>query len=160
VGHAADADRPTAEDVAAAQRQLVRIGIDRLAAASTGRPEDWSGGEPLSSFEVAGFDDLERRRGLGRVVVLDVRRSSEWAQSHVDGAVHIPLHELPARMGELSGGEVWVHCQSGYRASVAASLLDAAGLPVVLVDNDLSRAERTGLARAIGESDDPAWHSP
>ncbi len=50
--------------------------------------------------------------------------------SHIAGAVHIPIHQLPARLGEVPEGEVWVHCQAGYRASVAASVLDAAGLPV------------------------------
>jgi hydroxyacylglutathione hydrolase len=77
-----------------------------------------------------------------------VRRNGEWAQSHVDGAVHIPLHELPARIGELPGGQVWVHCQAGYRAAVAASLLDAAGVPVVLVNDEFARAQQAGLARA------------
>ena len=62
--------------------------------------------------------------------------------------MHIPLHELPARIGELPGGPVWVHCQAGYRASVAASLLDAAGLPVVLVNDEFARAQQAGLGRA------------
>jgi rhodanese-related sulfurtransferase len=33
-----------------------------------------------------------------------VRRDSEWEQSHIDGAVRIALHNLPARIGELAGG--------------------------------------------------------
>ncbi len=136
-----------AADVAAAQRDLVRIGIDRLAAAATGPAGDWADGEPLAAFGVADFAGLQRARDAS-AVVLDVRRSGEWAQSHVDGAVHIPLHELPARIGELPGGQVWVHCQAGYRAAVAASLLDAAGVPVVLVNDEFARAQQAGLARA------------
>ena len=138
----------TAADVAAAQRELVRIGIDKLAAAVTGPVEAWSGGEPLAEFAVAGFADLEPARDSRRVVVLDVRRDGEWSQSRVDGAVHIPLHELSSRLGELPGGQVWVHCQAGYRASVAASMLDAARMPVVLVDDEFERAERAGLAHS------------
>lgn len=138
----------TAADVAAAQLELVRIGIDRPAAASVGPAEAWSGGEPLSSYGVVNFAELERAREHA-CVLLDVRRNGEWAESRIDGAVHIPLHELPARMGELPAGRVWVHCHSGYRASVAASLLDKAGLPVVLVDDDLDQARRTGLARLV-----------
>lgn len=137
----------SAADVADAQRELVRIGIDRLAGAAAGPAEAWSGDETLSSFEVADFARLDRVRGQRGVVVLDVRLDGEWAESRVDGAVHIPLHELPARIGELPAGRVWVHCQGGYRASVAASLLDAAGLPVVLVDDELARAQQAGLAR-------------
>jgi len=136
-----------AADVAAAQRELVRIGIDKLAAAATGPAEAWAGAEPLAAFPVADFAGLQRARDAS-AVVLDVRRNGEWSQSHVDGAVHIPLHELPARIGELPGGQVWVHCQAGYRASVAASLLDAAGLPVVLVNDEFARAQQAGLARA------------
>jgi hydroxyacylglutathione hydrolase len=136
-----------AADVAAAQRELVRIGIDRLAAAATGPAGAWAGGEPLAAFGVADFAGLQRARDSS-AVVLDVRRNGEWSQSHVDGAVHIPLHELPARIGELPGGQVWVHCQAGYRAAVAASLLDAAGVPVVLVNDEFAWAQQAGLARA------------
>jgi rhodanese-related sulfurtransferase len=68
--------------------------------------------------------------------------------ARIGGAVHIPLHELPRRIGEIGPGEIWVHCQSGYRASVAASLLDAAGRSVVLIDDDFAKAQETGLAGA------------
>jgi hydroxyacylglutathione hydrolase len=138
----------TAADVAAAQRELVRIGIDKVAAAATGAVAAWADGEPLQAFPVTDFAGLGPAGG-GQAVVLDVRRDSEWSQSHLDGAVHIPLHELPARLGELPAGRVWVHCQAGYRASVAASLLDAAGIPVVLVDDEFGRAQRPGLVTGV-----------
>ena len=136
----------SAAEVSAAQRELVRIGIDRLAAAAAGPADAWSGGEALSSFRISDFAGLGLARGQDGVTVLDVRRDGEWAESRVGGAVHIPLHELPARIGELPPGQIWVHCQGGYRAAVAASLLDAAGLPVVLVNDELAHAERAGLA--------------
>ncbi|WP_107248177.1 rhodanese-like domain-containing protein [Carbonactinospora thermoautotrophica] len=47
------------------------------------------------------------------VVVLDVRRNLEWAQAHIEDAVHIPLHKLLTRIHEVPEGEVWVHCQAG-----------------------------------------------
>lgn len=135
----------TPEQVAEAQRELVRIGIDRLEGASTGHPADWADGRALRSFPVADFAGLAAVRHHRRVVILDVRRDQEWASSHIDGAVHIPLHDLPGRLAEVPGGEVWVHCEAGYRASVAASFLDAAGRTVVAVDDEYSRAARTGL---------------
>jgi rhodanese-related sulfurtransferase len=61
------------------------------------------------------------------------------------GALHIPLHDLPARIGEVPPGEIWVHCQSGYRSAIGASLLQAAGRPVVAVDDELARAAAAGL---------------
>jgi glyoxylase-like metal-dependent hydrolase (beta-lactamase superfamily II) len=135
----------TPEQVAEAQRELVRIGIDRPAAAATGPPGDWSGGRPLRSYPVADFAGLESVRRHRPVVILDVRRDQEWDASHISGAVHVPLHQLPARLAEVPAGEVWVHCETGYRASVAASFLDAAGRTVVAVDDEYDRAARAGL---------------
>ena len=60
--------------------------------------------------------------------------------ARIDGAVNIPLHELPGRLDEVPAGEVWVHCAGGYRASVAASLLDAAGRRLVAVDDSFDNA--------------------
>jgi len=100
---------------------------------------------PLRSYPVADFAGLEAVRRHRPVVILDVRRDLEWAESRISGAVHIPLHQLPARLPEVPAGEVWVHCEAGYRASVAASFLDAAGRAVVVVDDEYDRASRAGL---------------
>ena len=135
----------TPEQVAEAQRELVRIGIDRPAAAATGSPGDWAGGRALRSYPVADFAGLEAVRHHRRVVILDVRRDQEWNESHISGAVHIPIHQLPARIDDVPEGEVWVHCEAGYRASVAASFLDAAGRTVVAVDDEYERAARGPL---------------
>jgi hydroxyacylglutathione hydrolase len=135
----------TPEQVAAAQRELVRIGIDRPQAAAHGGPTAWAPGQPLRGYPVADFADLARVRRHRPVTVLDVRRDSEWDAAHIDGAVHVPLHDLVGRIGELPGGELWVHCQGGYRASIAASFLDAAGRTVVAVDDDFGRAANAGL---------------
>ena len=134
----------TAEDVAEAQRELVRIGIDRPAAHATGGPEDWSDRE-LSSFATATFADLAQVRHHREVVVLDVRRADEHDAARIDGAVNIPLHELMSRLGDVPPGEVWVHCAGGYRASVAASMLDSAGRALVAIDDTFDNAEEVGL---------------
>ena len=89
----------TAEQVAEAQRELTRIGIDRPAAAAIGTPGDWAGGRALRSYPVADFADLEAVRHHRPVVILDVRRDSEWDASHISGAVHIPIHQLPLAPG-------------------------------------------------------------
>ena len=145
----------TAEDVAEAQRELVRIGIDRPAAAATGSPEDWTEGE-LSSFATATFADLEQVRHHRDVVVLDVRRADEFDSARIEGAVNIPIHELPQRVAEVPAGEVWVHCAGGYRASVAASFLDAAGRSPISIDDSFDNAEKVGLHLVGPDADDPA----
>jgi len=134
----------TPEAVAEAQRELVRIGIDRPAAHATGSPEDWTDGE-LASFPTATFADLADVRHHRHVVVLDVRRTEEYANAAISHAVNIPLHELWGRVDEVPSGEVWVHCGAGYRASVAASMLDAAGHTVVAIDDSFDNAEKVGL---------------
>ena len=134
----------TPDQVAEARRELVRIGIDELEGAATGDPGDWTDG-PLGTFPRATFADLADVRHHREVVVLDVRRDREWADGHVTGAVHVPVHEVVRRVAEVPAGEVWVHCASGYRASVAASILAAAGRRVVAVDDDFARAGEVGL---------------
>ncbi len=134
----------TPGQVAEAQRELVRIGIDRPAAAATGGPQDWTDG-PLGLLERANFADLSHVRHHRPVIVLDVRRNLEWAESHIEGAVHVPLHELLDRIADVPTGEVWVHCGAGYRASIAASLLLSRGHRVVAVDDDFENAATAGL---------------
>jgi hydroxyacylglutathione hydrolase len=133
------------EQVAEAQRELVRIGIDRPAAAATGAPAEWADGEPLRSYPVADFADLAAARRRRPVVIVDVRRDQEWDASHIAGAIHIPLHQLPSRLADVPAGEVWVHCEAGYRACIAASFLDAAGRTVVAVDDEYDHAARARL---------------
>ncbi len=135
----------TAEQVAEAQRELVRIGIDRPAAHATGTRADWAGGGELATFPRATFADLAQVRHHRSVVVLDNRRNLEWAEAHIDDAVHIPLHDLRDRLDQVPDGEVWVHCAAGYRASIAASILAATGRRVVAVDDEFDNAAPAGL---------------
>ncbi|MGD8151216.1 rhodanese-like domain-containing protein [Ornithinimicrobium sp. Y1694] len=133
------------EQVAEAQRELVRIGIDQLQGAATGEPHQWTD-EALGSFDTAQFGDLAQVRHHRPLHVLDVRRASEHAEAHIDGALNIPLHELLERLEEVPAGEVWVHCASGYRASIAASVLDAHGTHVVAIDDSFDEsAASSGL---------------
>jgi glyoxylase-like metal-dependent hydrolase (beta-lactamase superfamily II)/rhodanese-related sulfurtransferase len=143
----------TREQVAEAQRELVRVGIDRPAAAVTGHPAQWAADpSQLRTIPVADFVALAGSWD-GRLdddlsppdVVLDVRTDSEWRDSHIAGAVHIPLYELPHRLDDVPYGALWVHCTSGYRAGVAASLLANAGRRVVLLDDDIERAGNLGI---------------
>jgi hydroxyacylglutathione hydrolase len=135
------------EQIAAAQRELVRVGIDRPAAAATGSPREWvQTPSALRSFRRSDFAGLEKARAQGEdPVILDVRRDSERAGGYISGSVHIPLHQVRDRLGEIPGGEVWVHCAGGMRAGIAASLLDAVGRDVVALDDSFEGARDVGL---------------
>lgn len=136
------------DEIAQAQRQLVRVGIDRPSGAVTGDPETWAPDVDRSSYRVVDFGDVMSEAGPnggGDFTVLDVRLAGEYADGHVAGAINIPLDELLGRLDELPDGEVWIHCVSGYRASVATSLLDRAGHDTVLIDDDYPNAAEAGL---------------
>lgn len=131
----------TADEVAAAQRDLARIGIDRPAAAATGKPEDWAVGGYLDSFPTATVEDLAvvLNGHHAHPVVLDVRRDDKRRDSYVDGTSHTPIHELAVCLDEVPGDRpVWVHCAAGYRASIVASLLHRAGRDVVAIHDSSS----------------------
>ncbi|CAI7973720.1 hypothetical protein FRAHR75_1100008 [Frankia sp. Hr75.2] len=143
-----------------AQRELARIGIDRPAAAATGTPEQWAAGDQsrLGPLPAATYPELAAAlagrppRGLPAPdVVLDVRLRNEWRNGHLAGAVHIPLPELPGRIGEVPGEAVWVYCGSGYRVAAAASLLVRAGRTAAFIDDSYTAAADAGLPIVSGE---------
>ena len=65
------------------------------------------------------------------VAVLDVREDVEWAYGHIDGAVHVPLHQLPGRLDEVPDGRVLVVCKVGGRSAQAVAYLVAGGRDAV-----------------------------
>jgi glyoxylase-like metal-dependent hydrolase (beta-lactamase superfamily II)/rhodanese-related sulfurtransferase len=132
--------------IADATRELVRIGIDDdVTGSATVAESAWGGIDGLASYPVADFAALAATADSPDRQILDVRRADEYSAGHLSGAVNIPVHELLERAGELDGAEIWVHCASGYRASVAASLLAKTGRQVVLVDDGFDNAVALGL---------------
>jgi len=127
-----------------ARRQLTRIGIDHLAGGATGDPDTLGAGN-VGSYDVANFADLKEASDAGAVTVLDVRRPDEWADGHLRDARHIPLWELEGRMDEIPHERIWVHCASGVRSAIGASLLARACRDVVYIDDDWANAADTGL---------------
>ncbi|WP_248762053.1 rhodanese-like domain-containing protein [Pseudarthrobacter sp. SSS035] len=121
------------EDIEKAIRDLSRIGIDSPDAALGTDPSALAPGTAVVHYPRVDWADMLHGRTAGDVV-LDVRRTDEYDAGHLAGAVNIPLHELLGRMAEIPAGTVWVHCATGYRSGVAASLLQRAGRQVVHVD--------------------------
>ena len=138
----------TPEEVAEAQREMVRIGMDP-AAMATGKPEEWADGAPLSSFPVTDFAGLAaevRENPTAERVVLDVRRPAEFDASHIAGAVNVPVHAVLAHLESIPRQKLWIHCAGGYRASVVASVLAARGHDVVAIDDSYDEsAGQAGL---------------
>jgi rhodanese-related sulfurtransferase len=105
--------------------RLARVGYESISGVFAGDMALWSAaGLPVDrvpQLPIREWTDAERR-------LLDVRRVREWDDSHINGATHIPLAELPERLDELDRSAEWVVvCGSGYRSSIAVSLLLRAG---------------------------------
>ena len=110
--------------------RLGRVGFQSIGgylegglAAFEARPDLLASGSRVDPSE------LQQQRGEDPpTLVLDVRGSGERDASHIPGSVHIPLPELEDRWEELpSRGPLTVHCATGYRSSIAASLLRRLG---------------------------------
>ena len=90
------------------------------------------------------------------LAVLDVREPVEWAYGHIEGAVHIPLAELPARLDEVPDGQVLVVCKVGARSAQAAGYLVQQGRDAVNLDGGLLDWEAAGRA-LVSETGQPPF---
>ncbi len=71
------------------------------------------------------------------LTVLDVREKGEWAHGHIDGALHVPLMDLPLRREELPEGQILVVCRVGGRSLQATQWLGRIGVDAVNLDGGM-----------------------
>jgi hydroxyacylglutathione hydrolase len=128
---------PLADAWVEAVTQLLRIGYERVVGVLDGGMAAWTAaGLATRSYPVADMRALfDAWTTGGPVPLVDVRQPAEWAtDGALEGSERVFVADVPARLGLLRDrGPWWVACASGQRASLAASVLDAAGVPVVLV---------------------------
>lgn len=116
--------------------QLIRIGWDRTIGHLVGGIDAWtSGGYETPSYPTASVGELCEAILAGQPLhILDVRQELEWAWGTVPSSQRTFLADLPARLDGLPRDRpTWVICSNGHRASIAASLIDRAGIPVKLI---------------------------
>lgn len=110
--------------------KLLRIGYQEPVGWLAGGMRAWRiAAQPLASLPQWTPKELDaHRRDRNGLYILDVRQPAEWAAGHVPGAHHISGGELPEQLDEVPKDRpVAVYCGSGYRSSVAASLLRRTG---------------------------------
>ncbi len=138
LGWVVDLDRsvvfvlPAITDWDDAIRQALRIGQESVAGYLEGGLDSWIGaGLPTESngeLSVVQLAAAVFRGGADAPLVVDVRQASEFESGHVTGAWHVGAGDLPGRLQDLPRDRpIATVCAAGYRASVAASILDAAG---------------------------------
>ena len=106
--------------------RLGRIGMDRVLGYLGGGFGTASKHTQLLAHtaRITPADLAETLEGDDAPLVLDVRQPGEWDAGHVEHALHVPLGQLEARIEEVPADrDLVVMCKSGYRSSIAASLL-------------------------------------
>ena len=113
--------------------RLARVGFSKMIGYLEGGIESWvNAGEPIDMIIDVEPDELMMDIPFDdKLVILDVRRETEFADGHLRGAVNVPLNELmdPGSMANIEEDDnLYIHCASGYRSVIAASLLKRQGI--------------------------------
>ena len=78
-------------------------------------------------------------------VLLDVREDDEWAAGHAEGATHIPMGDVPARLGDVPEADpLYVVCRSGGRSARVVAWLARNGYDAVNVGDGMGGWEAAG----------------
>ena len=113
--------------------RLARVGFDKVKGYLEGGFPAWqAAGKPIDMIIDVEPDELAMDIPFDEnLVVLDVRRETEFADGHVKDAINLPLQDLvdPGSMANLEEHfNIYVHCGGGYRSIIAASLLKRQGI--------------------------------
>ncbi|MDA0747469.1 MAG: MBL fold metallo-hydrolase [bacterium] len=138
-----------------AETRLGRIGFDRIAGYLMGGMQALENRSDLvrHTERITAATLAEQLSSTTGPMVLDVSTNKEWGEKRIPGSVNIPLNRLKDRMAEVPNDRtVVVHCASGYRSSIAASLLALNGHEhTVSLVGGLSAWEVAGLETESGE---------
>lgn len=112
--------------------RLARVGFDKMTGYLNGGFEAWkNAGEPIDMIVNVDADELAMDIPFDdNLVVVDVRKETEFANGHLKDAVNLPLDSLkdPGSMADLDDAQnIYVHCLGGYRSVIAASLIKKEG---------------------------------
>ncbi|MCH9641661.1 MAG: MBL fold metallo-hydrolase [Actinomycetia bacterium] len=153
----------TPEQVRAAHRELVRVGIDNAVGQATGGPQAWLE-DPATAQRLEQVDFHGVAAALAAdpdTYLLDTRQILEWDAGHLATAVFMPFYEVADRLEEIPRDRpVYVFCGSGYRAAAVASLLMHHNFTnIVHVDDDFADAAAAGLNVVAEEAPErePGW---
>jgi hydroxyacylglutathione hydrolase len=110
-------------------RQLLRVGFTRFAGCLKGGMNAWrTAGLPVQRLAQLPVQELKKLLPSRDFQLFDVRMPHEWDEGHLPGAHYLFLGDLSQKLKDLNPDRpVVLYCASGYRSSLAASLLQASG---------------------------------
>jgi hydroxyacylglutathione hydrolase len=119
----------TEEQISEARVRLTRVGIDAEPGYIVDATKEWTdAGFSLDTLPQMTVSELAERRTSHKMQVLDVRREAEWKAGHIADSELFPLDKFAHQIPWLDKtNPVAVHCKSGYRSTIACSLLKKAG---------------------------------
>jgi hydroxyacylglutathione hydrolase len=121
-------------EVCPVAEHLFRLGYDRVVGYLHRGMTAWQNAAlPLERTGEWTVHELNEHREDSGVTVLDVRSDAEWEQGHVPGAKHIYVPHLEEHLDKLDRDQtIATYCGTGYRASIAASLLQRHGFKSIV----------------------------
>jgi glyoxylase-like metal-dependent hydrolase (beta-lactamase superfamily II)/rhodanese-related sulfurtransferase len=111
-------------------KRLARVGYDNAIGYLKGGFAAWkAAGKEVDTIEAIDVPTLAKRYAAQPDLhILDVRKPGEWSGEHIETAQHFALDFINQQMHEISPSETYyLHCRSGYRSTIAASILKARG---------------------------------
>lgn len=117
-----------AQDIAEARIQLARIGYDKISGVLFGIGDWRATGRPVACYDTVDLTEFSAAASRGEPI-LDVRSPAEFEEGHISASRHVYLPYVKSTDFDLGDNhEIWVACATGYRASIAAALLEQRGL--------------------------------
>jgi len=120
-------------------KRLARIGVDNVLGYLKGSFDTWKiEGKEIDTIETINAKDFENRYKNNQLTILDVRKPGEFEAEHLENAQNFPLDYINRSMHEVNQDkEYYMHCRSGYRSTVAASILKSRGFDKIVNIQDL-----------------------
>lgn len=115
--------------------RLARVGYDHAIGYLQGGFNAWkAAGKDFDTIDTVDVPALAGMVQSGeKLRILDVRKPGEWSAEHVDGASHFPLDFINDHMSEINRDDTYyLHCRSGYRSTIAASILKSRGFEKIV----------------------------
>jgi len=131
--------------------RLSRVGYDHAIGYLNGGFKTWQdAGKEIDTVNRITAKEMEEKLKQDKILIVDVRRKSEYDSEHLAGAINIPLHQVNDHLAELPKDKPFiVHCAGGYRSMIAASLLKQRGWEnFVDVIGGFKEISKTGLSRS------------
>jgi rhodanese-related sulfurtransferase len=137
----------TSDQISEARLRLARVGIESVPGFLEGGVTGWQqAGYEVIDLPQLTVEQLNSRLGDPKLQVVDVRRQGEWDAGHIEGVDWYPLDRFKAALPPLEkSASIAVHCKSGYRSMIAASLLQRAGFNVMNVIGGFDQWEQAKL---------------